>query len=211
MLFARTALASFVGLAAMVLAGSAHAMVVAAELDRVNNGNVITAPSEIIDVAADDGLGPAWRVTVGGGLNFEQFFFNYSQPLLAGDVLLTGSSAGQWSADTNGGTASNFGQFSFKWDGPVSGGLSQLTFDILAAGDFLPNSNQRIFAAKIASEQAGNAGGFVSTGTVSAVPLPAAGWLFLTALMGFLGWSRSRRPKRRFARSFFPVATSFVG
>ncbi len=195
MLFARTVLASFVGLAAMVLASTAEAMVVTAALDHVNNGTVITTPSEIIDVAADDSGIPAWHVTVGGGLNFEQFFFNYSQPLQAADVMLTGSSIGQWGADTNGGTASNFGQFSFKWDGPVSGGLSQLTFDILAAGDFIPNADQRIFAAKIASEQASNAGGFVSTGAVSTVPLPAAGWLFLTALMGFLGWSRSGRRK----------------
>lgn len=192
MISTRTILASFVGLSAMVLASSTEAMVVSAELDHDNNGTILTAPSEIINVTANDGLGPAWRVTVGGGLNFEQFFFNYSKPLQASDVVLTGTSAGQWSPDTNGGTASNFGQFSFKWDGPVSSGLSDLTFDILAAGDFVSNSDQRIFAAKIASEQAGNAGGFVSTGAVSAVPLPAAGWLLLTALLGLLGWSRAR-------------------
>jgi hypothetical protein len=138
-------------------------------------------------------------VTVDGGPNFEDFFFNYSQPLTADDVVLTGSSAGQWIADTNGGTASNFGQFSFKWDGPVSTGLSQLTFNVLAAGDFVPNSDQRIFAAKIASEQP-NAGGFVSTGAVSAVPLPAAGWLFVTALLGLLGWSRSGQRSMAAAR-----------
>jgi len=168
-------------------------MVVSAELDHVNNGTIITAPSEIIDVSADNNLGPAWRVTVGDGLNFEEFFFNYSQPLGAGDVVLTGASSGQWAADTNGATASNFGHFSFKWDGPPPSGLSGLTFDILVAGDFIPNSDQRIFAAKIASEAAGNAGGFVSTGPVSAVPLPAAGWLFITALLGLLGWARAGR------------------
>ncbi len=193
MIFARAFLASFVGLSTMVLANAADAMVVSAQLDHDNNGTILTVPSQIIDVTANDSLGPAWRVSVGGGLNFEQLFFNYSQPLQASDIVLTGSSAGQWSADTNGGTASNFGQFSFKLDGPVSTGLSQLTFDILAAGDFVPNSDQRIFAAKIASEQGGNAGGFVSTAAVSAVPLPAAGWLLLSALLGLLGWSRTRR------------------
>lgn len=188
----RTVFASFAGLTAMGLVHSAEALVVTAELDQVNNGTTITAPSEIIDVTANDGLGPAWRVTVDGGSNFEEFFFNYSQPLQATDVVLTGASAGQWGADTNGATASNFGQFSFKWDGPVPNGLSALTFDILAAGDFVPNADQRIFAAKIASEQP-NAGGFVSTEAVSAVPLPAAGWLLLSAILGLLGLSRAGR------------------
>ena len=63
----------FVGLLAVsvfVPGKSAEALVVNAQLDQVNNGNVITQPSQIIDVSADDSLGPAWRVTVGGGLNF---------------------------------------------------------------------------------------------------------------------------------------------
>lgn len=201
MFLARAIFASFVGLSTFALAATTEAMVVSAELDHVNNGTILTAPSDIIDVTADDSSGPpttAWQVSVGGGSNFEQFFFNYSQPLTASDVVLTGSSAGLWSADTNGGTASNFGQFSFTWDGPVPGGLSELTFDILAAGIFVLNSDQRLFAAKIASEQP-SAGGFVSTAAVSEVPLPAAGWLFVTALLGLLGWSRSCRRAERSA------------
>lgn len=197
--FARMIVASVIGLSTLALANASEAMVVTAELDHVNNGSILTAPSEIIDVTANDSSGPpttAWQVTVDGGSNFEQFFFNYSQPLTASDVVLTGSSVGQWTADINGGTASNFGQFSFNWDGPVSTGLAQLTFDILALGDFVPNADQRIFAAKIASEQP-NAGGFVSTGEVSAVPLPAAGWLLLSALLGLAGLTRARRRELR--------------
>jgi len=173
---------------------SAHALVVNAQLDQVNNGNVITQPSQIIDVTADDNLGPTWRVTVCCGLNFEEFFFNYDQPLQSGDVVLSGSSVGQWNAVPAGGTAANFGQFSFKWDGPVSGGLAELTFDILAAGDFIPNSDETMamFAAKIASQQGGNAGSFVSTESVSAVPLPAAAWLMISALAMLLGLTRAR-------------------
>jgi hypothetical protein len=186
-----TALVAFLAVA-FAAGNSAHAVVVSAELDHVNNGNIITQPSQIIDVSADDSLGPAWRITVGGGLNFEQFFFNYDQPLQASDVVLTGASAGQWSADTNGGTASNFGQFSFKWDGPVPAGLATLTFDILLAGNFVANGDDAIFAAKIASQAGGNAGGFVSTTDVAAVPLPGAAWLLLSALAALLGFRRTR-------------------
>jgi hypothetical protein len=187
-----TVLAGVLAVAAFAPGNSAHALVVSAQLDQVNNGNVITQPSQIIDVSADNALGPAWRVTVGGGLNFEQFFFNYDQPLQASDVVLTGASAGQWSADTNGGTASNFGQFSFKWDGPVPAGLASLTFDILAAGNFVANGDEAVFAAKIASQAGGNAGGFVSTESVSAVPIPGAVWMMISALTALLGLTRRR-------------------
>jgi hypothetical protein len=187
-----TVFAGIVAAVALTAANSAHAVVVTAQLDQVNNGNVITQPSQIIDVSADNTLGPAWRITVGGGLNFEQFFFNYDQPLQASDVVLTGSSAGQWSADTNGATASNFGQFSFKWDGPPPAGLASLTFDILAAGNLVPNGDGAIFAAKIASQAGGNAGGFVSTESVSAVPIPGAVWLMISALAALLGLTRRR-------------------
>ena len=187
-----TVFATLLTAAAFAAGNSAQALVVNAQLDHVNNGNIITQPSQIIDVSADDSQGPAWRVTVGGGLNFEQFFFNYDQPLQASDVVLTGASAGQWSADTNGGTASNFGQFSFKWDGPPPAGLASLTFDILAAGNFVANSDEAIFAAKIASQAGGNAGGFVSTEAVSAVPIPGAVWLLISALAALMGLTRTR-------------------
>jgi hypothetical protein len=193
MIVPRQVLACIAGISALLVVSAANAMVVTAQLDHVNNGTIITQPSQIIDVTADDSLGAPWTVTVGGGLNFEEFFFNYSQPLTAAQVMLTGSSDGSWAADTNGATASNFGHFSFHWIGPVSGGLSDLTFQILAAGDFVPNSDERIFAAKIASEQSGNAGGFVSTDAVSAVPLPPAGWLFVAATLALLGWFRAGR------------------
>ncbi|MPY75129.1 MAG: hypothetical protein GEU87_12795 [Alphaproteobacteria bacterium] len=188
-----TILITLLGITALAAGNSAHALVVNAQLDQVNNGNVIADPAQIIDVSANDSLGVPWRVTVGGGLNFEQFFFNYDQPLQAADVMLTGSSAGQWSADTNGGTASNFGQFSFTWDGPVPAGLAELTFDILAAGNFIANGNEATFAAKIASQAGGNAGGFVSTEGVSAVPIPGAVWLLISALGMLMGLTR-RRP-----------------
>lgn len=176
------------GILLLGMTSSADAMVVTAELNQDNNGVVITDPAEIIDVTATQ-TGAGWSVTVADGLAFEEFFFNYDAILGAADVILTGASIGQWTQVDSGGTAGNFGQFSFKLDGPVAGGLTTLTFDILVAGMFVANADdtQSIFAAKISSEQGGNAGGFVSANSVSAVPLPAAIWLFLTALMGLFG------------------------
>jgi hypothetical protein len=178
-------------------AGPANAMVVTAELTLDNNGVVLTDPNEIIDVSATQ-TASGWSVTVDGGLSFEEFFFNYDTALAAGDVVATGASVGDWTSVASGGTAGNFGQFSFKLDGPGPGGVPSLTFDILVAGMFVANADnsESIFAAKISSEQGGNAGGFVSANSVSAVPLPGAVWLFISAMMGLMGIGYSRRGNR---------------
>ena len=178
-------------------AGPSNAMVVTAELTLDNNGVILTDPNEIIDVSATQTVS-GWSVTVGTGLAFEEFFFNYDTALAEGDVVATGASVGDWTSVASGGTAGNFGKFSFKLDGPVAAGLTSLTFDILVAGMFVANADdsESIFAAKISSEQGGNAGGFVSATSVSAVPLPGAVWLFITAMMGLFGIGYSRRSNR---------------
>jgi hypothetical protein len=184
-------------MAVFAFAVPTNAMVVTAELTLDNNGVVLTDPNEIIDVSATQNL-DGWSVTVGTGLAFEEFFFNYDAALAADDVVATGASVGDWTSVASGGTAGNFGQFSFKLDGPVAAGLTSLTFDILVAGMFVANADnsESIFAAKISSEQGGNAGGFVSANSVSAVPLPGAVWLFISAIMGLMGIGYSRRGNR---------------
>lgn len=179
---------------ASVLTSPANAMVVTAELTLDNNGVILTDADQIIDVSATQ-TGFGWSVTVGTGLAFEEFFFNYDTALAADDVVATGASVGDWTSVATGGTAGNFGQFSFKLDGPVAAGLTSLTFDILVAGMFVANADnsESIFAAKISSEQGGNAGGFVSATSVSTVPIPGAVWLFVTAMMSLLGIGYSRR------------------
>ena len=79
------------------------------------------------------------------------------------------------------------------YEGPVSGGTADLQFELTVAGLFEPNAKGNTFAAKISSQQGGNAGGFVSHGSVSQVPLPAAVWLFLSALAGLAVFSRRRK------------------
>lgn len=173
----------------------AHAVVVPLNLD--NNGVVITDPNQIIDVEYTSNGAGGWNVSVGDGLNFEEFFFNYNATVGLTDISIDTASWSLVTAGGGGGTAGNFGQFSVKLDGPVPGGSSLLEFEITAAGLFVPNSKGNTFAAKIASEQGGNAGGFVSDGgftPVSQVPLPAAVWMFLSAVATLVAFSaRNRR------------------
>ena len=179
--------------ATLLLASPAVATVVPLNID--NNGVILTNPAQIVDVEFVGNGSGGWLVTVGGGLNFEQFFANFSLPVGTGDISITTPALG-WSLVTaggGGGTAGNFGQFSVKLDGPAAPGSSLLEFEIFVAGAFDPNSKGNTFAAKISSQQGGNAGGFVSNGSISAVPLPAAVWLFLSALVGLGVVSRRRR------------------
>ena len=175
----------------LLLSGAATAAVVPLALD--NNGVVITGDDQIVDVDfASNGSG-GWLVSVGNGLNFEEFFANFSQPVGAGDIDIVTAGWSLVTAGGGGGTAGNFGQFSIKIEGPVSGGTADLQFELTVAGLFEPNAKGNTFAAKISSQQGGNAGGFVSHGSVSQVPLPAAVWLFLSALAGLAVFSRRRK------------------
>ncbi len=177
-----------------LLGSPVTAAVVSLNLD--NNGVVITGDDQIVDVDfASNGSG-GWLVSVGNGLNFEEFFANFSQPVGAADVTVTTAGWSLVTAGGGGGTAGNFGTFSVKFDGPVSGGTAGLQFELTVAGLFEPNAKGNTFAAKISSQQGGNAGGFVSHGSVSQVPLPAAVWLFLSALAGLVVCSRRRQAAR---------------
>lgn len=194
-------------LATAMLGGPAKAAIVPLNLD--NNGVVITDPAQVVDVDfASNGSG-GWLVSVGNGLNFEEFFFNYSAPIGLGDISITTAGWSLVTAGGGGGTAGNFGQFSGKIDGPVSGGTSSLAFELTVAGLFEPNSKGNTFAAKISSQQGGNAGGFVSHGSVSQVPLPASVWLFLTAMAWLIVLSHRRKiVSKRVGRVALPCRSS---
>jgi hypothetical protein len=173
-----------------LLSSPVTAAVVPLNID--NNGVVITGADQIVDVDfTSNGIG-GWVVSVGNGLNFEEFYANFSQPVGTGGITILTPGWELVTSGGGGGTAGNFGQFSVKIDGPVSGGTADLQFTLTVAGLFEPNSKGNTFAAKISSQQGGNAGGFVSNGSVSQVPLPAAMWLFLSALAGLAAFSRRR-------------------
>jgi hypothetical protein len=183
-------LGASVFLALALLSSPVTAAVVPLSLD--NNGVVITGDDQIVDVDFVSNGSGGWLVNVGNGLNFEEFYANFSQPVGAGDINISTAGWSLVTAGGGGGTAGNFGPFSIKIDGPVAGGTAALQFELTVAGLFEPNSKGNTFAVKISSQQGGNAGGFVSHGSVSQVPLPAAVWLFLSALAGLAVLSRRR-------------------
>lgn len=181
-------------LAMLGILNSAHAVVVPLALD--NNGVVITDPNQIVDVTYNGNGSGGWLVSVGDGLNIEQFFFNYDTSIGLSDISIDTADWSLVTAGGGGGTAGNFGQFSVKLSGPVAPGAALLEFEITAAGLFTPNGKGNTFAAKISSEQGGNAGGFISDGgaaPVSQVPLPAAVWMFISALTVLVLFSGRKR------------------
>jgi hypothetical protein len=136
------------------------------------------------------------------GWKFSNFYFN-----LAGDpgtVLITGGPA--WTVDTNQ-YISVFGLFS---DGDKGNGntlQSQFSFTVdavasLTLASLVPNSSGWIFAAHmqcqnnpvgtcVSDSATGESSHFVAGPSV--VPLPAAAWLFGSALFGFMMVSNRRK------------------
>lgn len=66
----------------------------------------------------------------------------------------------------------------------------------IAFSDLSPGTYQFVISGFVPNDQV--AGQYEFQGGVSAVPLPAAGWLLITAILGLLGLSR---PGRRLAKS----------
>ena len=94
--------------------------------------------------------------------------------------------------------ASEFGRFDIEYKGRENSRADPLGFRITVAGDSLlnyalGNENGFAFAAHIAGfDNGGQSSGWFGT-PVSPVPVPAAFWLFGTALIGFIGISRRTR------------------
>jgi len=122
-----------------------------------------------------------WQVSVNGGTAFREFFFNFDTALNVTDVVAAGANASSWtSIDGPTPAAGTFGQFGFRLSAG-STDLTSLLFTILVDGNFEANGTGSFFAAKIASSAPG---GFVGADSISAVPLPAAAWIFISGIAG---------------------------
>ena len=71
----------------VLLSGTALAATVPLSID--NNGNILTIDAQIVDVDFTSNGSGGWLVSVGNGLNFEEFYANFSQPVGAGDISIT--------------------------------------------------------------------------------------------------------------------------
>jgi len=130
----------------------------------------------------------------------DAFFFNHDNSISIDELCLTDFDPTDWEVKYNKNAGGGFGKFDILAKGDGSSRTSVLTFRVTGvAGDTIEDyalgsadNMGEFFAAHIAgydSGVSGNTSGKFAGST--AVPVPAAAWLFGSAL-GMLGWSRRR-------------------
>lgn len=143
------------------------------------------------------------------GTNFGMQSFYFNSLLNVGPLNLVAQSNPNWGFLTDFGPRSNdgfnvseFGRFNIAYrgtGGQRQGKVDPLTFTLRLAGSdlmtyALDNAKGFAFAAHIAdfNNVTGADSGWFATSVLPPVPVPAAFWLFGTALIGFIGYSRRR-------------------
>ena len=137
-----------------------------------------------------------------GGWGLDKFFFNLTPSSFP--ATISNLSSG-WGTVTNGApyNVSEFGLFTNQQNTDRGASLLNLSFTVsapsaLSLNNLVANSEGWIFAAH---QKCGRGNTCQGIGEVtshhvagpSTVPLPAAAWLFGSALIGFMGWSSRRR------------------
>lgn len=131
----------------------------------------------------------------------QSFYFNYNMSLTVDETSIVNIDPSSWDINEDRNAGGGFGKFDFQAKGDGSNRTETLTFSISGvAGDTIydyalgnADDTGEFFAAHVAGYddwQTGNTSGKFAGSTV--VPLPAAVWLFGSALAG-LGWIRRRR------------------
>lgn len=130
----------------------------------------------------------------------QAFFFNYADSLTVTAANIIDLNPDSWMIMEDRNAGGGFGKFEFQATGSGSTRTSLLTFSIAGVsgdtiGDYATgyaDDMGKYFAAHIAGyddSQSGNTSGKFAGSTV--VPVPAAVWLFGSAL-GILGWVRRK-------------------
>lgn len=172
----------------------------------LDQSNTLPDGTDYASVLVDDAGGNLnFTVTALSPTNwkFSNFYFNLGGTV--GTVSLLGLPTG-WVSDTDQ-NVSAFGVFSDgeKKQGP--GGSLQSSFSFVADSNvslsltnLVPNADGWIFAAHMqcqgtsCSEVDGNSSHFIAgPGELNPVPIPAAAWLFGSALLGFVSLSNRRK------------------
>jgi hypothetical protein len=177
-------------------AGAAQAVVI--QLDVANNASPTDPPWATVTI--NELVNGDIRFTVAlsdsadfskGQASIEQFGFNVDR-IDPDNLSFTDMSDG-FSVRKAGATMSRFGGFDVAIRGDMGFGLDPLSFTIVSAGDSIASYTHALtnkgflFAAKL-SKDAPMA--FIAS---SAVPLPAAVWLFGSGLLGIIGMARRKR------------------
>lgn len=141
----------------------------------------------------------------GEGTNFGMQSFYFNSSLDIGPLNLVAQSNVNWGFMTDFGTRPNdgfnvseFGRFNIAYRGTGGERQDPLTFTLRTAGSdlmtyALNNAKGFAFATHIAdfnNVDGADSGWFSTSVEISPIPVPAAVWLFGTALIGFIGFSR---------------------
>jgi len=196
---------------ALVMAGQASAASVSYYLDQSND---LANGTNYAKVTIADGLGGDIDFTVEiiesafpspfSNFGMQAFFFNYDKdavpPLVISAANIVNVNPNEWSIVEDKNAGGGFGKFEFEALGDGSSRTSLLTFSIsgvdndtiasYAIGD--ADGMGEFFAAHIAGYDDSVSGNTSGKFAGSAVPVPAAVWLFGSAL-GMLGWVRRKK------------------
>jgi hypothetical protein len=197
-----TIIKSFIRIAALATlgfilpAGSAQAVVI--DLATANNASPTDPPWATVTI--DELLNGDIRFIVElttsadfdkGQASIEKFGFN------TGGIDLDLSSfvdvTDGFSVNTRGSTMSRFGRFDISVHGDRGFGFDPVSFTIVASGDSIDSYTTALtnkgflFSAKLAKEAPM---AFIAT---SAIPIPAAAWLFGSGLIGLVGIARRNK------------------
>ena len=203
MTFVRTVLLVLLTLGA---GSAAHAATVSYGLNINNIGLDSTIDYATVTISDDEEPGVAagaiqFDITIndefveGGNFGLQRFYFNSAISL--GGALVNGVAGWQLGYDPgNGYNVSEFGRYDVRYAGNGNSRQGLLSFSLTnidgaAVLDYaMANADGFLFAAHIAGfEGEQNTSGWFSN-SISPVPLPAAAWLFGSALIGLLAVAR---------------------
>jgi hypothetical protein len=140
---------------------------------------------------------------LGANFGMQNFFFNSSMEISATNILYESPVEWNFLSERIYNAGGGYGKFGLEYSGTGDTRTSYLSFTIHNYGDdlltyALENDEGYAFATHIADFDDGygnlTSGKFSASlsPSISPVPIPAAAWLFGSALLGFVGFARRR-------------------
>ena len=207
---------SAAALLAAVAAAPVHATSVSYFLDKTNV-SVLPDGVNYLQVTISDGVSGLidFQVDVltdaftpGSNFGMDMFFFNYDEAKLGSldATNITNVNPDTWSiTPQNNNAGGGFGFFQFELKGSGSSRVNQLLFSIvnvtgdvpmdyaIGGADFLNNGSTEFFAAHVADFVTSDSTTSAKFAGSTAVPVPAAVWLFGSGLLGLVGVARRKK------------------
>jgi hypothetical protein len=198
----KTTMNAFVKIAALFILGfvlpGGPATAAVINLDLANNASPTDSPWATVTI--DELVNGDIRFTVAlsdsadfdkGQVSIEQFGLN-TEGIDLDSLSFIDISAG-FSVNTKGSTMTKFGRFDLSVFGEKGYGFDPVAFTIVANGDNIATYTSALtnkgflFSAKLSK---GAPMAFIAT---TAVPIPAAAWLFVSGLIGLVGIARRKK------------------